>query len=155
MEEEKVTQENALSVVQDFGALNKASNTKAEIFTNIIDKKKMFNLNSHVDCLLNDCEGEMIRVKEVLIKRFQKPLKEPIIDEQTGEIIKDTKTSFSCVIVDDNGKSYATGSSIFTIQLMQYLTTFATSDGQIEPFDIKIVKNKMDSGNKALGFELI
>ena len=159
MEEEKemkneVQEETALTNIQDFGAINKATSTKAEIFTNITDIKKMFNLNSHVDNLLNDCEGESIRVKEVLIKRFKKPMKDPVVDEETGEIIKDTETTFSCVLVDDNGKSYATGSKVFTIQLMQYLQMF-NRNGEIAPFEIKIVKNKTDKGNKALGFELI
>lgn len=150
--EEMQKEETALSTIQDFGALGKASQTKAEIFTNITDAKKIFNLNSHVDNLLNDCEGELIRVKEVLIKRYKKPLKEPVIDDQTGEILKDTETTFSCVLLDDTGKSYATGSKVFTIQLMQYLQMFnITEDG----FEIKIVKNKTPNGNKALGFELV
>ena len=154
--EEENKQENALSVIQDFSALNKSTSTKAEIFTNITDPKKIFNLNSHVDNLLNDCEGELIRVKEVLIKRFKKPMKEPIINEETGEILKDTETTFSCVLVDDNNISYATGSKIFTIQLMQYLQMF-NHNGLIESdgFEIKIVKNKTDNGNKSLGFELV
>ena len=152
--QDEMTEETALSTIQNFGAINKATSTKAEIFTNITDIKKMFNLNSHVDSLLNDCEGEMIRVKEVLIKRFKKPMKEPVVDEETGEIIKDTETTFSCVLVDDTGKSYATGSKVFTIQLMQYLQMF-NRDGEIDPFEIKIVKNKTDKGNKSLGFELI
>lgn len=154
MKEEKAEQqeqENALSVIQDFGALNKASGTKAEIFTNISDAKKIFNLNSHVDSLLNDCEGELIRVKEVLIKRFKKPMKEPVLDEETGEVLKDTETTFSCVLIDDTGKSYATGSKVFTIQMMQYLQTFNIDENG---FEIKIIKIKKDNG-KALGFELI
>ena len=76
---------SALATVQDFGALSKSTNTKAELFTNITDQKKIFNLDSHVNNLLNDCEGELIRVKEVLIKRYEKPMKEPVIDEETGE----------------------------------------------------------------------
>lgn len=153
---EENTNENALSVIQDFGALNKSTSTETEIFTNITDPKKIFNLNSHVDSLLNDCEGESIRVKEVLIKRFRKPMKEPIIDEETGEIVKDTETTFSCVLIDDTGKSYATGSKVFTIQLMQYLQMF-NQGGRINEkgFEIKIVKNKTPNGNKALGFELL
>ena len=74
-------EETALATVQDFGALQNSTTTKAEMFTNITDQKKIFNLDSHVDNLLNDCEGELIRVKEVLIKRYKKPMKEPIIDE--------------------------------------------------------------------------
>lgn len=153
--EEVVTNENkeetAVSIVQDFSALGKRTDTKSQIFTNITDKKKMFNLDSHVDFLLNDCEGELIRVKEVLVKRYEKPMKEPIIDEETGEIIKNKEITMACILIDDNNKSYATGSKVFTIQMMRYLEMFGIND---DGFEIKIVKNKQEKG-KSLGFELV
>lgn len=148
---EEVT-ETGIAKVQGFGALGRRSETKSDIFTNITDQKKIFNLDSKVDNLLNDCEGELIRVKEVLIKRYEKPMKEPVIDEETGEIIKDKEISMACILIDDNNKSYATGSKIFTIQMMRYIEMFGITD---EGFEIKIVKTKQDSGNKALGFELV
>lgn len=153
--EEVVTNENreetAVSLIQDFSALGKRTDTKSQIFTNITDKKKMFNLDSHVDFLLNDCEGELIRVKEILVKRYEKPMKEPVIDEETGEILKDKEITMACILIDDNGKSYATGSKVFTIQMMRYLEMFGIND---EGFEIKIVKNKQEKG-KSLGFELV
>lgn len=151
-EEINEKEEISLATIQDFSAMSKRTNTKMNAYTNITDQKKIFNLDSHIDTLLNDCEGELIRVKEVLIKRFEKPMKEPVIDEETGEIIKDTEISMSCILIDDNNKSYATGSKIFTIQMMRYLQMFGIND---EGFEIKIVKNKTDKGNKALGFELV
>lgn len=139
-----------------FDGLGGNTNTKTEVITNITDEKKMFNLENKVDELLNDCEGELIRVKEVLIKRYEKPMKEPIIDETTGEIIKDTEISMSCVIVDDNDKSYATGSKTFTIQLMKLLQMRSRLGKNNESFEIKIIKKKIAySGNKALSFELV
>lgn len=150
MEVEK-TNETEMSLIQDFTGLNKTSNTKANIFTNITDKKKIFNLERKVDNLLNDCEGELIRVKEVLIKKYEKPMKEPVVDEETGEIIKDKEYTMCCILIDDNNKSYATGSKIFTIHMMRYLQMFGLTD---EGFEIKIVKNKVNN-NKALGFELV
>ena len=146
------TEELGVTTVKDLGALAKRTQTKADVFTNIVDQKKIFNLESKVDTLLNDCEGELIRVKEVLIKRFEKPMKEPVIDDETGEIIKDKEITMSCILIDDNNKSYATGSKVFTIQMMRYLRMFGLND---EGFAIKIVKNKTDKGNKALGFELV
>lgn len=150
MKEEEV-QETGL-MVQGFGAMSKKSNTKCEIFTNITDNKKIFNLESHVDNLLNDFENSTIEVKEVLIKRYQKKMKEPIFDEQTGEIIKDTETSMACILIDTNGVSYATGSKVFTIQMMRCLEMFKIPETGLL---IKIVKNKQESGNKTLGFELV
>lgn len=149
---EEVKEAQAMTIVHDFNQLSKNNRSQCDIFTNITDQKKIFNLESKVDNLLNDCEGELIRVKEVLIKRYIKPLKEPIVDEETGEILKDKEYSFSCVLLDDNNKSYATGSKIFTIQMMKYLEMFGVSS---EGFEIKIVKNKTNTGNKALNFELV
>lgn len=151
-DEELSTEETAVTVVQDLTGLSKRTNTKSQIFTNITDKKKMFNLDSHVDNLLNDCEGELIRVKEVLIKRYEKPMKNPEINEETGEIIKDKEITMACILIDDNNKSYATGSKVFTIQMMRYLEMFGIDE---EGFEIKIIKNKQDSGNKTLGFEVV
>lgn len=153
LENEEIQEEVAMTTVQDFSALQHATSTKAQMWTNVVDKKKLFNLDSHVDHLLNDCEGEKIRVKEVLIKQFEKPMKEPIVDETTGEIIKDTEYSMSCILIDDNGVSYATGSKVFTIQMKRYLQMFGLLPN--ETFEIKIVKNKTEKGNKALGFELV
>ena len=145
-------EETSLSTIQGFGALGKRTGTKCNIYTNITNQKKIFNLDSKVDNLLNDCEGELIRVKEVLIKRYEKPMKDPVIDEETGEILKDKEITMACILIDDNEKSYATGSKVFTIQMMRYLDMFGLNN---EGFEIKIVKNKTEKGNKALGFELV
>lgn len=148
---EENVQETGL-VIKGFDTLQRRTETKSDIFTNITDEKKIFNLESKVTNLLNDFEGSIIEVKEVLIKRFEKPMKEPIIDEQTGEIIKDKEISMSCILIDKNDVSYATGSKVFTIQMMRYIEMFGIKE---EGFLIKIVKNKQSSGNKTLGFELV
>lgn len=145
------------NTIMSFEDMKRNSSTQARIYTNIKDKKQLFNLESKVDYLLNDCVDELIRVKGVLIKIFQKPLKEPVIDEETGEIIKEFETSMSCILVDDNGKSYATGSKMFAIQLMRYIQNYdgmSQIDG--EGLEIKITKVKAgEKGNKALAFELV
>lgn len=142
--------------ISDFGGIGRNSSTKTQVFTNITDRKKLFNLENKVDEMLNDCVDEMIRVKDVLIKTYEKPMKEPIIDEETGEILKDKEYSMSCVIVDDNGKSYATGSKMFTMQLMRFLQMEEQLGEKPETFDIKIIKKKVgENGNKALSFELV
>ena len=142
--------------IMDFGGLGGNTNTKTQVFTNITDEKKLFNLENNVDFMINDCEGESIRVVDVLIKRFEKPMKEPVIDETTGEVLKDKEITMSCCLVDDNNKSYATGSKTFIIQLMRYLQMQTRMGKTNEPFDIKITKKKVgEKGNKALSFELI
>ena len=142
--------------ISDFGWIGRNSSTKTQVFTNITDRKKLFNLENKVDEMLNDCVDEMIRVKDVLIKTYEKPMKEPLVDEETGEILKDKEYSMSCVIVDDNGKSYATGSKMFTMQLMRFLQMEEQLGEKPETFDIKIIKKKVgENGNKALSFELV
>lgn len=154
MENEEIKKEElGMTTVKGFGELQSNSNTEQSTFSNITDKKKLFNVQNKVDNLLNDCEGEIIRVKEIMIKRYLKPMKEPIVDEETGEILKDKEMTMSVVLIDDNGKSYATGSKMFGIQLMRYLQMFATNEG-FDPFEIKIVKIQQQKG-KSLGFELV
>ena len=68
-------------------------------YSNIKDKKLLFNLESKVDVMLNDIVGETIRVKQVLLREYYKPLAEPIVDEETGEIIKDTELKLSLVLI--------------------------------------------------------
>ena len=164
IKEEVKQEEEALSIIQGFDGLARNTSTKQQIYTNITDQKKLFNLENHVDNLLNDCENEKIRVKEVLIKRYEKPLKTPkvikeaVIDETTGEILEDeivktTEITMACILIDDNNKSYATGSKTFTIQMMRYLQMFNKIDEK--GFEIKITKTKQTSGNKTLGFELV
>lgn len=161
-EEVEVKEETAIAVndesnyqVMDFGGIGKNSNTKTEVYTNITDEKKIFNLENKVDFMLNDCENELIRVKDILIKRFEKPLKDPVIDEETGEVLKDKEFSMSCVLVDNLGKSYATGSKSFIIQLMRYLQMQSRMQVKPDMFEIKIIKKKINTGNKVLSFELV
>lgn len=139
--------------VQSFASYRTASNTEARTFTNITDKKKLFNLKTNVDYKINDCVGESIRVKDVVIKRWLKPLEEPVTLEDGT--IKDFEISVSCVIVDDNGKSYATGSKRFTRDLISYLTECGGEAELKDGIEIKIINVATPNGNKALSFELI
>lgn len=152
---EMIVNENDNYMIGDFSTLGIKTDTKTNVYTNITDPKRIFNLENNVDELLNDCIDKKIRVKEVLIKRYEKPLKEPV-DEETGEILKDKEITMSCVLVDDNNVSYATGSKTFTIQLMRYLEMQSRMGKKEESFDIKIIKKKVgEKGNKALSFELV
>lgn len=148
---EEIEKEETGITIQGFGQVAKKSDTKCDIFTNIPDNKKIFNLENHVDVLLNDYENSIIEVKDVLIKKYTKTLREPVLDEKTGEVLKDKEYSMSCVLVDKNGMSYATGSKVFTIQMQRYLDIFGIDENG---FLIKIVKNKSENG-KTLGFELV
>lgn len=154
--EEVVKEETGLTQVSGFNEVARASKTNCYIETNIQDQKKIFNLDSQVDQRLNDCKGEKIRVKEVLIKTFEKKLEEPIFNEETGEILKDKEYKRVCILIDDAGVSYVTGSSIFTMQMLKYIRMFGTEKMENEGLEIEIIETPVkNSNNKALGFKLL
>jgi hypothetical protein len=135
-----------------------SSNTSIETHSTIKDPKVLFNLETSVDVMLNDIVGEQIRVKDVVIRKYFKPMEKPEVDPETGEVIKDTEMSVSCVLIDESGKSYATGSKTFAFDMMKYLgqyggVAFLENGAGI---DIRIIKKPVgEKGNKALSFELI
>lgn len=142
--------------VKSLSSFRKNGHVDVGTFTNIQDSKELFNLQSHVDYILNDCVGEKIRVKKALIRTFDKPMKEPIIDEETGEVIREIERTVSCVLVDDNGKSYATGSKTFTYNLMNYLADFGgANELEDKGIEIEVIKVPTPNGNKALSFKLV
>lgn len=153
MEKEEV-KETGL-VIKDFGQMESvASRSKTSVFTTIKDPKIIFNLENECDYKINECKGELIRVKGVLIKVIETPLAEPEVNEETGEV-RDKEYKKVCILIDDNGKSYVTGSKMFTNQMMRYINIFgvqAIEDG----LEIKIVEKAVkNSNNKSLGFELV
>lgn len=163
MENEEIKNEVVVSdtetenylLVKDFNEMSKRRNANMQVFTSIKDAKKIFNLENSVDYKLNDCKGELIRVKDVLIKVIEKPLEEPIVDEATGEVIQDKEYKKICILIDNEGKSYVTASKMFTNQFMSYISMFGIDGIVKDGLDIKIIERSVkNSNNKALGFEL-
>lgn len=158
-EEEVVDEENHSTsmVVLNIGDLSSSRNSEKRVFTTLDlekDKKKIFNLENNCDFKINDCKGQAIRVKDVMIKSFKKKLKTPIINNETGEV-KEYEFKKVCILIDDQGKSYVTASKLFTLQFANYLELFGT-EALKDGLDIKIIEKPIkDSSNKSLGFELI
>ena len=155
MENEEVknlAEESSVMSLKNF--LEYDSNTIGT-FTNIESPKEIYNLSHNVDCKLNDCVGEKLRITKILLRRFKKELDEAKINETTGESY-DVEFPLSCVIVDDNGKSYATGSKIFAYNLVDYVVRNGgivdLNNGGIE---LEIVKNPLDNGRSSLGFKVL
>ena len=154
MEKENVKETSLM--IKDFNQMEGvASRSKTNVFTTITDNKTIFNLENTCDYKINDCKGEIIRVKDVLIKVIETPLAEPEVNEETGEIIRDTEYKKVCILIDDNGKSYVTGSKMFTNQMMRYINMFGVEEIE-NGLEIRVVERAVkNSGNKALGFELV
>lgn len=155
---EGVKEEAGSIVVSNVNELRSANASKVKVFTSldVSDTKAIFNLeNKEADFKINDCVGQSIRMVDVYIKTFERKMKEPEVDEETGEIVKDTEYKKVCVIIDDQGKSYVTASKIFTMEMMNYLALFGI-DKIHEGVEIKFINKAIkNSNNKALGFELI
>lgn len=157
MENEEMIKENESQdlIIKDFSEIGSRRKSKQEIFTNIEDKKTIFNLDTNIDYRINDCKGEVLRVKNIMIKRFVKELEEPIVNPVTGEI-KDREVKIVTILIDDNNKSYVTGSKQFGLQFMRYIEMFGLDVIENEGLEIKIVEKQVsNSNNKALGFEII
>lgn len=151
--EEKEVKETGL-MIKDFGELENAGRSKTDVFTTITDSKLLFNLDNHCDYKLNDCKGEVIRVKDILIKVIKTPLDEPEVDEN-GVVTKDMEIKKVCILIDDNGKSYVTGSKMFTNQMVRYIGYNGIQSIQ-EGLEIKIIERDVKgTSNKALGFDLV
>ncbi len=151
--EEKEVKETGL-MIKDFGELENTGRSKTDVFTTITDSKLLFNLDNHCDFKLNDCKGEVIRVKDILIKVIKTPLDEPEVDEN-GQVTKDMEIKKVCILIDDNGKSYVTGSKMFTNQMVRYIGYNGIQSIQ-EGLEIKIIERDVKgTSNKALGFDLV
>lgn len=143
------------TIVKSFDQMRTQSKTKRDIYTTLTDQKIIFNLEDNCDCKLNDCVGEKIRVKDILIKRFEKPLEEPEIDEQTGEILKDKDIKMITILIDESGKSYVTASKMFGIKFMNFIGNFGQAEIQ-KGLEIEITKQPVkNSPNQCLSFKLL
>ena len=141
-------------IIKDFNEMeNVSSRSKTNVFTTITDNKTIFNLENTCDYKVNDCKGEVIRVKDVLIKVIETPKTD--VNEETGEVVDSTEYKKVCILIDDEGKSYVTGSKMFTNQMIRYINMFGIQDIE-EGLEIRIVERAVkNSANKALGFELV
>lgn len=131
--------------------------TKSDVktFTTIEDPKLIFNLQNECDEKLNDCVGELLRIKDVLIRVIEKDLDEPELDEETGEVIRTKEFKKICILIDEAGKSYVTASKMFTNRMIQLIEMFGI-DKIKEGLEIKITKISVkNSSNKALSFEIL
>lgn len=155
-------EEKSMTVVKDFNEMQTNSGVVKQIYTTIEDPKVRFNLDSNIDYKLNDFEGETIRVRDVMMKFFEKDkgdlldkeTKEPVVDEN-GEILRNIERKIVTIIIDEAGKSYVTASKSFALRMRNAIEQFGIEEIK-NGLEIKIVKVKVkNSPNKALSFEVI
>lgn len=142
-------------VVNSIDNLNMMTKSDIKTFTTIDDAKVIFNLQNECDEKLNDCVGELLRIKDVLIKVIERDLDEPELDSETGEVIRTKDYKKICILIDESGKSYVTASKMFTNRMIQLIEMFGINKIK-EGLEIKITKVSVkNSSNKALSFEIL
>lgn len=152
---EKIEETKNDLVVSSISDISNVTRSKTNVFTTIKDGKKLFNLETNVDNKINDCEGEVIRVKDILIKLIETPLEEPVLNE-AGEIEREFDYKKITILIDEDGKSYVTASKMFANDFIKYINMVGIDDFIANGVDIKIIKKSVrNSSNKALSFELV
>lgn len=142
-------------VVNNIENLSMMTKSDIKTFTTIEDPKVIFNLQNECDEKLNECVGESLRIKDVLIKVIERPLEEPEVDEETGEVIRTKDFKKICILIDEAGKSYVTASKMFTNRMIGLIDMFGI-DKIKAGVEIKITKVSVkNSSNKALSFEIL
>lgn len=153
---ENLNEEKGIAVVKNEAVTE--TGAKIQVETTIQDKKEIFNIeNGDIEVKLNDIVGQEIALKDVFMKRVESKLKQEDIEfnEETGEIITDTKISIITILVDEDGKKYVTASKIFAMSMFNLIRTFGVEDIQ-KGIKIRIIKKSIsNSVNKALSFELV
>ena len=151
-EMEMVAQQTGNTFVESFDKPS-TSDTRKKIRTTITDPKILFNLDSHVDCKINDMEGKEIELVDVIVKEFEKDIPERI-NEYTGEI-ETVERSIVTILVDKTGTSYVTASKMFALRISQLVQMYGV-DGIHKGVKIRIIKCKhKNTENKKLDFEIV
>lgn len=145
--------ENNSIVLKDMKDLEVSeSSTKMNYYTSIdpSDIKTLYNLdNGECDYRLNDCKGQSIRVKNILIKNFDK------YKDDEGNTLEKPINKKVTILIDDQDKTYVTASKMFAIQMLRFVERFGI-EAITNGLDIKIIEKEIKgSKNKGLGFELI
>lgn len=139
-------------VLKNINDLELSSSVKKGIYTTIDSKdfKTLYNLdNGDCDFKLNDCKGQAIRVKNVLIKNFDK------YKDENGNDLDVPINKKITILIDDQNKTYVTASKIFAIQLLRFIERYG-NEPITNGLDIRIIEKEIKgSKNKGLGFELI
>lgn len=124
-------------------ALFNENDTNTYCSANVEDiesKKAMYNAITNADVLLNDCVGETIVIKDVYVSKRQ------VIDEETGEV----QDKYQTVLIDTDGKSYATGSYGVYNSLRNIFKVFGLPNTWEEPLAFDIRKVKIKNGHEVL-----
>lgn len=109
------------------------------------DKKELFNALESCDVLLNDCVGTEIKLADIYVEEKQ------VVDETTGEI----KSKYRCILFDESGQTYATGSYGIYNVLKKIIGIYGFPDTWEKPLKVKVAKRSIGNGKQSLTLTLM
>lgn len=109
------------------------------------DAKKVFNALENCDCLLSDCVGSEINLKDIYVEERQ------VIDETTGE----AKNKYRTILFDENGQTYATGSYGIYNVIKKIITLYGLPSSWESPLKVKVAKRPIGDGKQSLTLTLV
>ena len=109
------------------------------------DKKELFNALESCDALLNDCVGTEINLADIYVEEKQ------VVDETTGEI----KPKYRCILFDESGQTYATGSYGIYNVLKKIIGIYGFPDTWEKPLKVKVAKRPIGIGKQSLTLTLM
>ena len=109
------------------------------------EKKELFNALENADCLLNDCVGSEISIKDIYVEQNK------VLDETTGEL----KDKFRTILFDENGQTYATGSyGIYNI-IKKIIRIYGLPTEWKNSLKVKVSKRNIGNGKQSLTLILL
>lgn len=124
-----------------------------EEYTTIQNPMLLFNLQNDIDYKINECVGEIIKVKDVYMKKINKKYEKGLIKEINGEKVEiNEEHKLITILIDEEGKSYITGSKKFGYNMMKLINYFGEEKIK-EGILIKIIKKPVPGSQfQALSF---
>lgn len=135
--------------MENQNALTLFSNNASDVFSSKVakteeDKKALFNALESCDCLLNDCVGKEITIKDVYCEKTES------IDEETGE----ARPKYRTILFDVDGKTYATGSYGIYNVMKKIIGIYGLPTWE-DGLKVKVIKQKVNNGKSKLSLTLV
>lgn len=126
---------NNLTLVEELQESSKQMYCSMDVKT-AEDRKKLYNLLGNCDYRLSDKLDTEIYLKDVLVQKFTN------VDDETGAV----EEKYRVILVDKDGKTYASGSKGLYRSLGQLLAIMGEPSTWSEPIKIKVVQVDVKNG---------
>lgn len=135
---------NNLTLIEEMDNNSKQMYCSMAIDT-LEDKKKLFNLLGNCDYRISDKLNTEIELKDVLVQKFE------TIDDENGTL----EDKYRVILIDKDGKTYASGSKGLYRSLGQFLAIMGEPSTWANPVKIKVEEVGIKNGGKTFVIKTI